>query len=199
MKIIFEAKNSLKRFLGQARKTAERIPENLEEFFPDHPDPPTLAFSGGGGGGDFLVLFFFSSLCGFPCFSKLTEKTAEKRLEIDSLGETCSTSRIFLVFFLLGEGEGGVRGAGPGGGGGTVGFFFFMKSQKGGGSRRGRRRGGRTMSAANWGIFSSWGGASFGDGYPADIRGSFARMSRPKTWVRVLKIREKQAFGRGHP
>ena len=40
---------------------------------------------------------------------------------------------------------------------------------------------------------------SFGDGCPADIRGSFARISRPKTSVRALKILEKQAFGRGHP
>ena len=38
-----------------------------------------------------------------------------------------------------------------------------------------------------------------GDGYPADIRGSFARMSRPITSVRALKILEKQAFGRGYP
>ena len=34
-------------------------------------------------------------------------------------------------------------------------------------------------------------GGSFGDGYPADIRGSFARISRPKTSVRALKILEK--------
>ena len=40
---------------------------------------------------------------------------------------------------------------------------------------------------------------SFWDGHPADIRGSFARISRPKTSVRALKILEKQAFGRGHP
>ena len=40
---------------------------------------------------------------------------------------------------------------------------------------------------------------SFRAGYPADIRGSFARISRPKTSVRALKILEKQAFGRGHP
>ena len=32
---------------------------------------------------------------------------------------------------------------------------------------------------------------SFWDGYPADIRGSFARISRPKTSVRVLKTLEK--------
>ena len=31
----------------------------------------------------------------------------------------------------------------------------------------------------------------FWDGYPADIRGSFARISRPKTSVRVLKTLEK--------
>ena len=40
---------------------------------------------------------------------------------------------------------------------------------------------------------------SFWDGHPADIPGSFARISRLKTSVRVLKIPEKQAFGRGHP
>ena len=40
---------------------------------------------------------------------------------------------------------------------------------------------------------------SFRAGYPADIRGSFARISRPKTSVRSLKILEKQAFGRGYP
>ena len=40
---------------------------------------------------------------------------------------------------------------------------------------------------------------SFGDGYPADIRRSFARTSRPKTSVRALEMLEKQAFGRGHP
>ena len=32
---------------------------------------------------------------------------------------------------------------------------------------------------------------SFRDGHPADIRGSFARISRRKTSVRVLKILEK--------
>ena len=40
---------------------------------------------------------------------------------------------------------------------------------------------------------------SFWDGYPADIRGSFARISGPKTLVRALEILEKQAFGRGYP
>ena len=40
---------------------------------------------------------------------------------------------------------------------------------------------------------------SFWDGHPADIRGSFARISRPKTSVRAVKILEKQAFGRGYP
>ena len=33
---------------------------------------------------------------------------------------------------------------------------------------------------------------SFWDGYPTDIRGSFARISRPKTSVRALKILEKK-------
>ena len=40
---------------------------------------------------------------------------------------------------------------------------------------------------------------SFWDGYPADIRVSFTRISRPKTSVRALKILGKQAFGRGYP
>ena len=41
---------------------------------------------------------------------------------------------------------------------------------------------------------------SFWDGHPADIRGSFVRISRPKTSVRAVKILEKkQAFRRGHP
>ena len=40
---------------------------------------------------------------------------------------------------------------------------------------------------------------SFWDEYPADIRGSFARIFRPKTSVRAVKILEKQAFRRGHP
>ena len=38
-----------------------------------------------------------------------------------------------------------------------------------------------------------------GDGRPADVRGSFARISRPKTSVRAVKILKKQAFRRGHP
>ena len=40
---------------------------------------------------------------------------------------------------------------------------------------------------------------SFRHGYPADIRGTFARISLPKSSVRALKIVENQAFGRGHP
>ena len=36
---------------------------------------------------------------------------------------------------------------------------------------------------------------SFWAGYPADIRGSFARISRPKTSVRVLELLGKQALG----
>ena len=34
---------------------------------------------------------------------------------------------------------------------------------------------------------------------PRTSRGSFARISRPKTSVRAVKILEKQAFRRGHP
>ena len=51
-----------------------------------------------------------------------------------------------FCFFLLGEGEGGVRGAG---GGGTV----FIENHRGG---PGRGRGAGRVSAANWGIFF-WG------------------------------------------
>ena len=40
---------------------------------------------------------------------------------------------------------------------------------------------------------------SFRAGYPADIQGSFARISWPKTSVRALKMLEKHAFGRGYP
>ena len=41
---------------------------------------------------------------------------------------------------------------------------------------------------------------SFGGGHSTDIRGSFARISRPKTSVRAVKILEKkQAFQCGHP
>ena len=41
---------------------------------------------------------------------------------------------------------------------------------------------------------------SFWAGYPADIRGSFARISPPKTSVRGPRNPgKKQAFGRGHP
>ena len=36
---------------------------------------------------------------------------------------------------------------------------------------------------------------SFWDGRPADIRGSFARISRPKTSVRAVKILENKYFG----
>ena len=40
---------------------------------------------------------------------------------------------------------------------------------------------------------------NFWEGHPADIQGSFVRISRPKTSVRAVKILEKQAFRRGHP
>ena len=39
----------------------------------------------------------------------------------------------------------------------------------------------------------------FLDGYPADIRGSFARISRPKTSVRVLKSAQRGSFWDGYP
>ena len=54
--------------------------------------------------------------------------------------------KISLVdyFFLLGEGEGGVRGARRGGGGDP----FFIENP-----RRFRRGGGGFQSVANWGIF----------------------------------------------
>ena len=37
------------------------------------------------------------------------------------------------------------------------------------------------------------------NGYPADIQGSFARISRAKTSVRALETLWQQAFWRGHP
>ena len=40
---------------------------------------------------------------------------------------------------------------------------------------------------------------SFWDGYPADIRGSFARISRPKNFGQGAHNPGKEAFGRGHP
>ena len=54
-----------------------------------------------------------------------------------------------FYFFLLGEGEGRVRGRREGGGC----RFFIENPRGGGGSRRGRGAG--RVSAANWG---SWGG-----------------------------------------
>ena len=54
----------------------------------------------------------------------------------------------YFLFFLVGEGEGGVRGLGKGGG-----SIFIGSPRRGGGvfSRRGRGRGARRASAANWG------------------------------------------------
>ena len=61
-----------------------------------------------------------------------------------------------FFFFLLGEGEGGVRGAGKGG------VRFLIKFPGGGGgggfSRRGRGRGAGKVSAAKWGIGRGGGG-----------------------------------------
>ena len=56
-----------------------------------------------------------------------------------------------FYFFLVGEGEGGVRGARKGGG-----LFFLLEFPGGAGfSRRRRCREAGSVSAANWGI---WGG-----------------------------------------
>ena len=52
----------------------------------------------------------------------------------------------YFYFFLLGEGEGGVRGAGRGGGG----SICYWKCQEGGGLPVGEGR-----SAANWGIWGA--------------------------------------------
>ena len=60
------------------------------------------------------------------------------------------TFRIFFIFFLLGEGEGGARGARRGGGD----WIFLLKIPAGGGGfQEGRGQGPRRVSAANWGIF----------------------------------------------
>ena len=56
-----------------------------------------------------------------------------------------------FYFFLLGEGEGGVRGDGRGGG---IGFLLQIPGGGGVSGGRGGRGAGR-VSAANWGI---WGG-----------------------------------------
>ena len=53
-----------------------------------------------------------------------------------SITLTWWTFRIFVIFVLFGEGEGGARGARKGDR-----FFFFRKSQEGGGFPRGGRRG----------------------------------------------------------
>ena len=50
-----------------------------------------------------------------------------------------------FIFFLLGEGEGGVRGARR-----RRDWFLMENPRRGGGSRRGRGRGAGRMSAANW-------------------------------------------------
>ena len=54
-----------------------------------------------------------------------------------------------FYFFLLGEGEGGVRGAEVGGG---IGFFFFEDAKRGGSSRRGRGREGVCGELGNSGL-----------------------------------------------
>ena len=59
---------------------------------------------------------------------------------------------IFYFFFLLGEGEGGVRGAREGGGVG-----FLLKIPRGGGGFPGGEGAGR-VSAVHWGIFAGGGG-----------------------------------------
>ena len=46
-----------------------------------------------------------------------------------------------------------------------------------------------------WSMFKSEISAQRGEGYPADIRGSFARISRPKSSVRALKILENKHLG----
>ena len=61
--------------------------------------------------------------------------------------------KVFLVD-VLGEAEGGVRGAGSGGG-----RLFMENPRKGGGLQKGRGRGAGSVSAADWGI--GWGGAKY--------------------------------------
>ena len=62
-------------------------------------------------------------------------------------------SDIFYFFFLLGEGNGRVRGARRGGG-----SFLLKMPRRGGG---GRDRGAGTVFAANWGIWEGGGGAKY--------------------------------------
>ena len=61
-----------------------------------------------------------------------------------------------FYFFLLGEGEGGIRGAGKGG----ESVFFHLKIP-GGGGKAGRGRGAGRVPAANWGILGGRGGAKY--------------------------------------
>ena len=66
--------------------------------------------------------------------------------------DLADVSDIFYFFFLLGDGEGGVRGRREGGGG-----RFLLEIPEGGGvSRRGRGVG--RVSVANWGFFLGGGG-----------------------------------------
>ena len=74
-------------------------------------------------------------------------------LRDDSNFPLVDVSDIFY-FFLLGEGEGRVRGAGRGGG-----LIFIENPRRGGGLQEGRGRGAGRVSAANWGIWR--GGAKF--------------------------------------
>ena len=67
--------------------------------------------------------------------------------------KTWWTSNIFY-FFLLGEGEGGVRGARSGGRGGGR---FSIENPRRGSLQDGRGRGAGRVSAANWGIFGGGG------------------------------------------
>ena len=64
------------------------------------------------------------------------------------------TFRIFFIYFLLGEGEGGVEA--PEGGGGSA---FLLKSPGGGVSRTGGAEG-PGVFAANWRIFAGGGGGA---------------------------------------
>ena len=72
---------------------------------------------------------------------------------------TWRTFRIFLIFFRLGEGEGGVRGRREGGG-----YRFFIENPRGGGGVSRRRGRGAERLSARIGDFGGGGAKYFFSG-----------------------------------
>ena len=68
----------------------------------------------------------------------------------------------------------------------------FLDDRDGGGQNNTQTPGG---SAPKFKNEKSAQRGSLGDGHPADVRGSFTRISRPKTSVRAVKILENKHFG----